>query len=128
MTIDDEIELVVARRHWDPHHVLGAHPVEGGILVRAFRPDARTVLARLDGGERVALEQRHRAGLFEASLRGATLPVRYELEVSYPTSLRSTTHTPTCHSSGTSICISLEKVATSGSTISWGLTCARSTA
>jgi 1,4-alpha-glucan branching enzyme len=84
VTVDDEIALVVARRHWNPHHVLGAHPVENGVVVRAFRPDAREVVARLDGGERVVLEQRHPVGLFEVTLRGATLPVRYELEVSSP--------------------------------------------
>ncbi len=83
MTVEAEIELVVARRHWDPHHVLGAHPYDGGVVVRAFRPAARGVLARPQGGESVMLEQRHPAGLFEAPLRGARLPLRYELEVRY---------------------------------------------
>ena len=84
MTVEAEIELVVARRHSDPHHVLGAHPVDGGVVVRAFRPAAREVLARPEGGESVMLEQRHPAGLFEALLHGARLPLRYELEVRYP--------------------------------------------
>ena len=79
----EERELVAARRHWDPHHVLGARPVEGGVVVRAFRPDAREVLVRAEGGESLMLEQRHRAGLFEGLLHGAGLPLRYELEVSY---------------------------------------------
>ena len=83
MTFEAEIELVVARRHSDPHHVLGAHPVDGGVVVRAFRPDAREVLVRAEGGESVMLEQRHPAGLFEGLLHGAGLPLRYELEVSY---------------------------------------------
>ena len=64
--------------------MLGAHPLDDGVVVRAFRPDAREVLARLEGGESVMLEQRHPAGLFEGLVRGATLPLRYELEVSYP--------------------------------------------
>jgi 1,4-alpha-glucan branching enzyme len=84
VTVEAEIELVVARRHSDPHHVLGAHSVDDGVVVRAFRPDAREVLARPDGGEPVMLEQRHPAGLFEGRLHGARLPLRYELEVSYP--------------------------------------------
>ena len=79
-----EIELVVRREHADPHHVLGAHPSNGGVVLRAFRPAAEKVLARLDGGEPVALEQRHPAGLFEGLVDGAELPLRYELEVSYP--------------------------------------------
>jgi 1,4-alpha-glucan branching enzyme len=83
VTDESEIELVVGRLHWDPHHVLGAHPVDGGVVVRAFRPAARQVLARLEGGESVMLEQRHPAGLFEALVDGGSVPLRYELEVSY---------------------------------------------
>ena len=81
--VEDEIELVVGRRHSDPHDLLGAHPMDDGVVVRAFRPDAREVIARTGGGERVTLWQRHPAGLFEGFVRGATLPLRYELEVNY---------------------------------------------
>jgi 1,4-alpha-glucan branching enzyme len=84
MTLASEIELVVRREHADPHHVLGAHPSNGGVVVRAFRPAAEKVLARPDGGEPIALEQRHPAGVFEGQVHGAELPLRYELEVSYP--------------------------------------------
>ena len=84
MTIDHEIELVTERRHSDPHHVLGAHPVADGVVVRAFRPDARAVLARPQDAESVMLAQLHPAGLCEGFVPGARLPLRYELEVSYP--------------------------------------------
>jgi len=84
VTIDHEIELVTERRHSDPHHVLGAHPVADGVVVRAFRPDARAVLARPQDAESVMLAQLHPAGLFEGFVPGARLPLRYELEVSYP--------------------------------------------
>ena len=84
MTVEEEIELVVARRHSNPHHVLGAHPVRDGVVVRAFRPDARRVVARVDDGESVILAHRHPAGLFEGIVRDARLPLRYEFEVSYP--------------------------------------------
>ncbi len=84
MTVEAEIELVVARRHSDPHHVLGAHRCDGGVVVRAFRPEAREVLARPQDGAAVMLKQRHPAGLFEALVPGVELPLRYELEVSYP--------------------------------------------
>ena len=67
---EDEIELVVARRHWDPHHVLGAHVADDGVVIRAFRPEAREVRARPDGAESVVLEQRHPAGLFEGLRAG----------------------------------------------------------
>jgi 1,4-alpha-glucan branching enzyme len=82
--VDDEIELVVGRRHWDPHHVLGAHLVDDGIIVRAYRPDAREIRVRVDGAEPVMLGQRHPAGVFEGFVPGAGLPLRYDLEVSYP--------------------------------------------
>jgi 1,4-alpha-glucan branching enzyme len=80
----NDLDLIARREHPDPHHVLGAHPCNGGVVVRAFRPAAQRVLARPDGAEPVALEQRHPAGLFEGTLHGAELPLRYELEVSYP--------------------------------------------
>jgi len=84
MPVEDEIELVVERRHSDPHHVLGAHPVDDGVVVRAFRPDATGVVARVHDGEPVILAQRHPAGVFEGFVRDARLPLRYALEVSYP--------------------------------------------
>jgi 1,4-alpha-glucan branching enzyme len=84
VTAAEDIERVVRREHADPHHVLGAHPSNGGVVVRAFRPAAERVVARVDGGEPVPLEQRHPAGLFEGQVDGVELPLRYELEVSYP--------------------------------------------
>jgi 1,4-alpha-glucan branching enzyme len=79
-----ELDLIARREHPDPHHVLGAHPSNGGVVVRAFRPAAEKVVARVDGGEPVELEQSHPAGVFEGRVEGAKLPLRYELEVSYP--------------------------------------------
>jgi 1,4-alpha-glucan branching enzyme len=80
----EELDRIARREHPDPHQVLGAHPCNGGVVVRAFRPAAERVLARPHRGEPVPLEQRHPAGLFEGTLDGAELPLRYELEVSYP--------------------------------------------
>src|SRR5919206_3620344 len=79
-----EIELLVAGRHTDPHHLLGAHPHDGGVVVRAWRPSARAVVVRPEGAPEVELELRHPAGLFEGVVGGASAPLRYELEVSYP--------------------------------------------
>jgi 1,4-alpha-glucan branching enzyme len=79
-----EVEQLVRREHPDPHQLLGAHPCNGGIVVRVFRPAADRILARPAGGEPISLEQRHPAGLFEGTVDGAKLPLRYELEVSYP--------------------------------------------
>jgi 1,4-alpha-glucan branching enzyme len=89
-----ELDLIARREHPDPHHVLGAHPSNGGVVVRAFRPAAEKVVARVDGGEPVQLEKSHPAGVFEAQVDGAELPLRYELEVSYPDGNTFTLHDP----------------------------------
>jgi 1,4-alpha-glucan branching enzyme len=77
------VDQLVRREHPDPHQVLGAHACNGGVVVRAFRPAAEKVVARVDGSA-VPLTQSHPAGLFEGTVDGAELPLRYELEVSYP--------------------------------------------
>ena len=82
MTVEADIEAIVHRDLADPHRLLGAHPQNGGVVVRAFRPAAAKVLARVEGSKKpVELAQRHPAGLFEGEVAGATLPLRYELEV-----------------------------------------------
>jgi 1,4-alpha-glucan branching enzyme len=78
-----EIEQIVARDHANPHHVLGAHPVERGVLVRAFRPDAVSVSAIPDEGDAVELERIHPAGMFEGVLSGRSLPLRYSLGIGF---------------------------------------------
>ena len=66
----------------DPHSVLGAHEADdGGVVVRAYRPDAQAV--RIKPGN-VEAELKDPAGLWEALLPKAKLPLSYELEVSYP--------------------------------------------
>jgi 1,4-alpha-glucan branching enzyme len=81
MSLADAIERLVAREHHDPHSVLGAHPERGGVVVRAYRPDAERVAIVPEGGEAQPLRRIHPAGVFARRLPGATLPLRYELEV-----------------------------------------------
>jgi 1,4-alpha-glucan branching enzyme len=80
-----DLDTLVGGAHADPHSILGAHPDNGGVVVRAFRPDAEKVTVRpADGAAAVEATQIHPGGVFEATLEGAELPVRYELEVAYP--------------------------------------------
>ena len=65
----------------DPHAFLGAHEANGGVVVRAYRPEAQAVRVQPAG---VAAELKDPAGLWEAMLPKATLPLDYELEVEYP--------------------------------------------
>jgi len=64
----------------DPHAVLGAHESNGGVVVRAYRPEAVGVRVQPAG---VEAELKDPAGLWEAMLPKARLPLDYELEVEY---------------------------------------------
>jgi 1,4-alpha-glucan branching enzyme len=68
----------------NPHATLGAHAQDGGVVVRAFRPEAATVVVKPDGREPVELQPADEPGLFEGVIEGADLPLSYELEVAYP--------------------------------------------
>jgi 1,4-alpha-glucan branching enzyme len=59
VSVESDIEAVVHRDLAEPHRVLGAHPENGGVVIRTFRPDAAKVLVHPDGGEPVELELRH---------------------------------------------------------------------
>jgi 1,4-alpha-glucan branching enzyme len=83
MSVKTDIEAIVHRDLAEPHRLLGAHPENGGVVVRAFRPDAAEVVVRPEGADPVELERVHDAGVFEGRLPGAQLPLRYELEVRY---------------------------------------------
>jgi 1,4-alpha-glucan branching enzyme len=68
----------------NPHATLGAHPQDGGVVVRAFRPEAATVVVKPEGGKPVEMRPTDEPGLFEGFLKDADLPLAYELEVAYP--------------------------------------------
>ena len=83
MTLTDDIVRLRERDLADPHRLLGAHRADGGVVIRAFRPDADGIVAHVDGIDDVALERVDDAGLFEGELAGGQLPLRYVLEVRY---------------------------------------------
>ncbi|MEV6029452.1 1,4-alpha-glucan branching enzyme, partial [Streptomyces sp. NPDC052036] len=65
--------------HHDPHAVLGAHPVPGGVAVRVFRPYALSVTVVADG---LRTELHDDGGGFFSVLAPADLPA-YRLLVTY---------------------------------------------
>jgi 1,4-alpha-glucan branching enzyme len=83
VTVAKDAERLAARDHPEPHRVLGAHPDDGGVAIRAFRPAAERVLARLADARAVELEQRFVSGFFEGLVEDADLPLHYQLEVTY---------------------------------------------
>ena len=78
-----ELDAIARREHPEPHAVLGAHEVEGAIVVRAYRPSAQSVSVKPSKGKTVELECIHPAGIFEGEIPGAKLPLRYKLKVDY---------------------------------------------
>ncbi|HEY1917240.1 MAG TPA: 1,4-alpha-glucan branching protein GlgB [Streptosporangiaceae bacterium] len=81
-----ELDRLLAGVHHDPHAVLGAHPYDGAITVRALRPMATSVSVLLPDGRRFAMEHEHN-GIFTAVLPAdAAAPGQvpdYRLAVSY---------------------------------------------
>jgi 1,4-alpha-glucan branching enzyme len=91
--MDVEVKRLIDGEHADPHHVLGAHQVNGDVVVRARRPEADRVVARFEGHDDVPMAHVD-GGLFEGTLTQAKLPLRYELEVAYPDGQTYTVHDP----------------------------------
>ena len=80
-----EADQLISRQHANPHAYLGAHPEERlGVVIRTFRPAA---VARSRSwwptARTRALEQVHPGGVFEGHVKGAELPLAYQLEVDY---------------------------------------------
>ncbi|MEZ0334048.1 MAG: 1,4-alpha-glucan branching enzyme, partial [Gemmatimonadales bacterium] len=71
-----ELARLLSGRHPDPHAILGAHPVEGGVVVRALHPDAVRADLLADGAE-YPMTATGTPGVFAAFLAGRSLPLRY---------------------------------------------------
>ena len=77
----DPVQLgaLAAGRHADPHSVLGAHPGRGGVVVRAYHPDATAAECVQTDGTAAAMEPLPAKGFFGVFLQGRSLPLRYRL-------------------------------------------------
>jgi len=95
MTVaSSELEALVRREHSNPHSVLGAHPQNGGVVIRVLRPAANSVTALIDGQPGVELKRIHPGGVFEGVIEDAELPLSYRLEVDYGDAGKYTIHDP----------------------------------
>ena len=79
-----ELELLFALAHPDPHSLLGAHPTPLGVLVRAYRPEAASVEVIVEGEAPRPMVKAHERGLFELLLADKSQTFPYHLRVSYP--------------------------------------------
>ena len=92
---DADLEALAHREHANPHSVLGAHPKRSGVVIRALCPGATAVAAVLDapgpdGESRIELKCVHPVGVFQATVKGASMPLSYSIEAAYGDQL---THT-----------------------------------
>ncbi|MGW5308230.1 1,4-alpha-glucan branching enzyme [Streptomyces griseoluteus] len=76
----EERDRLLGGAHHNPHALLGAHPVPGGVLFRALRPNAREVSVLADGVRSPLVSEGD--GLFSAVLPYPEIPA-YELVVAY---------------------------------------------
>ncbi len=74
--------------HHDPHSVLGAHPVPGGVAFRAFKPYALSVTVVV-GSMRAELHD-DGEGFFSGLLPLREVPAGYQLLVAYESSVQET--------------------------------------
>ncbi len=80
-TLDAEVlDRVSNGRYFDPHSVLGVHPVDGGWVIRTLRPFAKTVTALL-GEQRLELTHSFN-GIFEGVVAQKVKP-EYQIHASY---------------------------------------------
>src|SRR3984957_16753540 len=79
----EDIARLLALRHQDPHSILGAHPTDHGVVVRAYRPDAEAVFLLIGDGDRLPM-LRHEPGIFDLLVKDRQHVFKYHLEVHYP--------------------------------------------
>ncbi len=63
-----ELNRLLALKHRDPHRLLGAHESNGGVIFRAFRPNATKVEVVIGKKRPQPLVKTHEAGVFETVL------------------------------------------------------------
>ncbi|MEE6170015.1 MULTISPECIES: 1,4-alpha-glucan branching protein GlgB [unclassified Mycolicibacterium] len=76
-----DVHRLLAGEHHDPHAILGAHESGDHTVIRAYRPHAVKVTARI-GADRFPLEHLE-SGLFAVAVPYTNL-VDYRLEIGYP--------------------------------------------
>jgi 1,4-alpha-glucan branching enzyme len=79
-----ELKSFLALKHGNPHSILGPHQIDGGVVVRAFRPDAEAIEILVGARKPRRLERIHDAGVFEIFIPDLPAIPSYRLKVYYP--------------------------------------------
>src|SRR6185436_335388 len=80
----DPYALLAGARHSDPFSILGPHPTDRGLVIRAVLPGAERVEISTPDGPAVPMEAKHSDGVFEGLLEGLHHVPDYRLRVRYP--------------------------------------------
>jgi 1,4-alpha-glucan branching enzyme len=80
----NNFDALADAQHADPFSILGPHVVKEGVAMRAFLPHADRVTIVWSGGDPVAMQRRHDAGIFEGIVPKLTTIPEYSLLVAYP--------------------------------------------
>jgi 1,4-alpha-glucan branching enzyme len=87
------VKELLELRHPDPHAVLGPHPLDHNVMVRALRPDADQVVLLPDDASAQPMQRGPRGGLFESLVNGRS-QLSYRLELHYLDGAVSIIHDP----------------------------------
>jgi 1,4-alpha-glucan branching enzyme len=78
-----DLHRLLSLKHRDPHQVLGAHLIDGDLVVRAFRPDATKIEVLIRGKKPASMIRIHDAGLFSIRIPGFESVPSYRLRIEY---------------------------------------------
>jgi 1,4-alpha-glucan branching enzyme len=87
------MKRILKARHHDPFEFLGAHRTKEGVAIRTFQPGAKKAWT-LRNGETVEMKKVHKAGFFEAVLKGAEEISPYLLRIEDSIGNVRTSHDP----------------------------------
>src|SRR5579875_1510063 len=82
--LENQIKLLLALRHTNPHAILGPHRTENGIVVRTMRPGAVRVFISAPGMAPREMKLLNPQGLFEIALPDWRDVLPYRFEIEYP--------------------------------------------
>jgi 1,4-alpha-glucan branching enzyme len=80
----DEVWALISGVHRNPHQLLGPHAIDGGAVVRVYRPEAHRVEISYHGTVVQAIESETAGGFFEAFLDEMPRASEYRVRVIYP--------------------------------------------
>jgi 1,4-alpha-glucan branching enzyme len=75
-----ELRRLVSLRLHDPFQILGPHLTDDGLVIRAFRPDAKDIDVVM-GSKRAPMQKLHEAGVFALLMPGVNKVPAYRLRI-----------------------------------------------